>query len=64
MGINITPNLDNLFEENYTLVGHKIQSHLLTWSSLPLSLSGRINIIRMNVFQMLPCYYLWNFLNN
>lgn len=49
--------------ENYTPLTFKIKSDLLKWSSLPLSLLGRINVIRMNVlprfnflFQMLPCF--------
>uniref|UniRef100_A0A3Q3FAB3 ribonuclease H n=1 Tax=Labrus bergylta TaxID=56723 RepID=A0A3Q3FAB3_9LABR len=63
LGINITPKLDNLCKENYTPLIDKIKADFCKWSTLPLSLLGRINVIIMNVlprfiflFQMLPCY--------
>lgn len=63
LGIFITPTLDKLLTENYTPLTFKIKSDLLKWSSLPLSLLGRINVIKLNVlprfnffFQMLPCF--------
>ena len=62
-GIFITPDLNRLFKENYLSLLDRIKNDLQTWISLPISLVGRINVIRMNVlprlnylFQMLPCY--------
>lgn len=62
LDIFITPDLDNLVKENYTALSLKVKSELSKWASLPLSLLGRINVIKMNVlprfvflFQMLPC---------
>lgn len=61
--INITPHLDNLLKENYTPLIDEIKMNLCKWSTLPLSLLGRINVIRINVlprfnfiFWMLACY--------
>uniref|UniRef100_A0A8K9UVS9 Reverse transcriptase domain-containing protein n=1 Tax=Oncorhynchus mykiss TaxID=8022 RepID=A0A8K9UVS9_ONCMY len=63
LGIFITPDLNSLFKENYLPLLDRIKNDLQTWISLPISLVGRINVIRMNVlprlnylFQMLPCY--------
>ena len=70
LGVNITPRLENLHKENYDPLIEKIKSDLCKWSTLPLSLLGRINVIRMNVlprlnflFQMLPCYLPPEFFN-
>ena len=61
LGIVITPTLDKLYNANYDKIINKIRQDLARWSSLPLSLLGRIESIRMNVlprllypFQMLP----------
>ena len=65
LGINITPKLDDLFQENYFPLIDKIKVDLCKWTTLPLyySLLGRIHVIKNNIlpklnflFQMLPCY--------
>lgn len=63
LGINVSPNLKELFKINYTPLLSKIKEELEFWTLLPISFIGRINIIKMNVlprfnylFQSLPCY--------
>ncbi|CDR06064.1 unnamed protein product [Oncorhynchus mykiss] len=63
LGIFRTPDLNGLFKENYLPLLDRIKNYLQTWISLPISLVGRIYVIRMNIlprlnylFQMLPCY--------
>lgn len=61
LGIYIPPSLQNLYEANYSKIIWRIDSDLKQWSTLPLSLLGCVESIRMNVlpgllylFQMLP----------
>lgn len=63
LGIFITPDLNNLFESNYSPLIQKLKNDLTKWASLPTSLLGRISTIKMNIlprlnylFQNLPCY--------
>ena len=49
LGISITPQLENLYKENYCPLIEKIKNDLCKWSTLPLSLLGRIHVIKMNV---------------
>lgn len=63
LGIQFTPCLVNLFKNNYIPLINNIKSDLGKWAKLPLSLLGRINVIRMNIlprlnflFQNIPCY--------
>ena len=61
LGIYITPITDQLFEANYSRLINKIREDMDRWTVLPLSLIGRVEIVRMNIlprllypFQMLP----------
>lgn len=61
LGIQIPPNLANLYNVNYKVTIEKIRKDLERWTVLPLSIMGRIESIRMNIlpkllylFQMLP----------
>lgn len=63
LGIFVTLDLNNLFESNYSPLIQKVKNDLTKWASLPTSLLGRINSIKMNIlprlnylFQNLPCY--------
>lgn len=63
VGIKISPNLTELWKLNFSPIATKIKKDLDRWHNLPLSLMGRISLIKMNVFprllyplQMLP---LW-----
>ena len=53
LGIAITRSLRTIREQNLTLLTTKVKSDLQKWNYLPLSLAGRIQIIKMNV---LPRY--------
>lgn len=61
LGIILTPNSSQLFEANYKKLIKQIKNDLIRWEILPLSLLGRIEVIRMNLlprflflFQSLP----------
>lgn len=63
LGIFITPELHHLQKENYITLLSKVKFELSKWTFLPLSLLGRIHLIKMNIlprflflFQMLPCF--------
>ena len=63
MGINIPPELNELklYHVNYVKLVQKIKKDLNRWATLPLTLIGRVETIRMNLlprfrflFQTLP----------
>lgn len=71
LGVNVSPNLKDLFHINYPPLIKKIKEDLEHWNLLPISLLGRINVIKMNIlprinflFQSLPCYLNKDFFKN
>ena len=61
LGIAVTPFLDQLYAANFTPLLKRIYEDLERWTYLPLSMLGRIPLLKMNilpkrlyVFQMLP----------
>ena len=61
LGITITKGLSKLYKANYNKISQEIQKDTERWSTLPLDLNSRIEIIKMNVqprllylFQSLP----------
>lgn len=61
LGINLTKDVSKLFDSNYGLICKEIKSDMANWNLLPLDMSNRIEIIKMNVlprllylFQSLP----------
>lgn len=63
LGITITQSLQTMREQNLTSLTTTVKSDLQRWNYLPLSLDGRIQIIKMNVlprylyvFQCLPIF--------
>lgn len=61
LGINLTKDMSKLFESNYGSINKEIKSDISRWTLLPLDMSNRIEIIKMNVlpqllflFQSLP----------
>lgn len=61
LGIFITPNQNTLVSDNYQPVISKAKESLNRWSSLPLTMIGRINALKMNIlpkflylFQSIP----------
>lgn len=61
LGISITPSLEALYKANFEPLLKRIRDDLDRWISLPLSLLGRIALLKMNIlprllyhFQMVP----------
>lgn len=62
-GINITRDMQSLYQENFCLLFEKVKLDLKKWKPLHLSLAGKVNCIKMNVlpkflylFQCIPLY--------
>ena len=53
LGIQIVPKLENIVKQNYDPISNSISEALNRWSSLPISLIGRINILKMNILPKL-----------
>ena len=63
LGVQVTRNFSDLYEDNFKPLMRKLGSDLQRWSALYLSLTGRVNCIKMNVlprflylFQCLPVF--------
>lgn len=63
LGINVTRSLSSLASANFTPLISKITSDIQRWGNLPLSLIGRISVIKMNIlpkflflFQSIPLF--------
>lgn len=61
LGITITPSIKDLVSCNYDHMISTVNESMNSWSSMPISLLGRINIIKMNIlpkflylFQSIP----------
>ena len=61
LGIQITPKIQDIISENYNPILSSTSNTLKRWSDLPISLIGRINILKMNIlpkflylFQSIP----------
>lgn len=49
LGIKITPKISSLSSANYEPLLLKVYEETTRWMTLPLSLIGRINVIKMNI---------------
>lgn len=63
LGVNVTRNFCDLFKNNFNELQLKVQQDLSRWSLLPISLAGKVNVIKMSVlprylylFQSLPVF--------
>ncbi len=63
LGIQVTRKYSDLFSANISPLHNHIKSLFMSWKCLPLSLIGRVNVIKMNVlpkflylFQCLPIF--------
>ena len=63
LGINVTRTLSSLASANFTPLISKITSDIQRWCNLPLSLIGKINVVKMNIlpkflflFQSVPLF--------
>lgn len=61
LGIRITPSISGLYKANFVPLILRIREDLARWTSLPLSLLGRVNLFKMNTsprllnpIQMIP----------
>ena len=52
LGIKITPSIRLISASNYVPTLNKISEDIARWTSLPLSIIGRVNIIKMNILVM------------
>lgn len=50
LGITITPQIKNIIPCNYDPIIAQVKDSLDRWMSLPLTIIGRINVIKMNIF--------------
>ena len=71
LGVWVTQNHNELYKANYLPLLSKLKRDLEKWDLLPLSLGGRINTVKMNIFpkflylfQCLPVFLTKSFFNN
>lgn len=57
LGIWITHNFNELYKANYSLLLSKVKQDIERWDLLALSLGGRINTIKMNIFPKFLCLF-------
>lgn len=57
LGISITPSLEGLYKANFEPLLKRIRDDLDRWMSLPLSLLGRIALLKMNILPKLLYYF-------
>uniref|UniRef100_A0A8C4XA88 Reverse transcriptase domain-containing protein n=1 Tax=Erpetoichthys calabaricus TaxID=27687 RepID=A0A8C4XA88_ERPCA len=53
LGVNITSKHNALYQQNFGVCMEKIKQDLHRWSTLHLTLAGRINIVKMNILPKL-----------
>ena len=53
LGINIVPDVGKMVQVNYDPILQSIYDSLERWTSMPISLIGRINLLKMNVLPKL-----------
>ena len=63
LGVAVTDKFNNLFKSNFEILLTRVKDDLRRWLSLPLSLAGRINSVKMTVlpkflylFQCIPVF--------
>lgn len=56
LGIKITPKISLLSSASYEPLMAKLSEDTTRWMTLPLSLMGRINVIKMNILPKFLCF--------
>ena len=51
LGINVTPEVKDLYSENYTTLKKENKEDTNKWKHIPCSWIGRINIIKMSILR-------------
>ncbi len=71
LGIEVTKDFQSLFKANFPPLVTKLQNSIQFWRSLPISLVGRVNVIKMifllqilYIFQNIPRFCSRFSLNN
>lgn len=66
LGINVTRTLPSFYSDNFSALVAQVAADLQRWKSLPLSLIGRINAVKMNIlprflflFQCIPLFFFF-----
>jgi hypothetical protein len=49
LGVNLTKDVNDLYNENYKLLKKEIKEDYRRWKALPCSWIGRINIVKMAI---------------
>jgi hypothetical protein len=57
LGINLTKETKNLFNENYKTLKREIKEDIRRWKDLPCSWIGRLNIVKMTVLPKAICMF-------
>ena len=53
LGIKITPDINDIVHTNYDPILKSVSESLKRWSELPISIIGRVNIIKINILPKL-----------
>lgn len=53
LGVKITPTMESLVPTNYDPIVESVTGSINRWKSLPLSMIGRINVLKMNILPKL-----------
>lgn len=71
LGIQVSKSFSELFAKNFNPLLERCKSDVARWSSLPLSLAGRVNLIKMSLlpqflylFQHIPVFIRKSFFSN
>jgi len=57
LGVMISKNISDLYRANYDNLNQDIKKYISRWSTLPLDLNSRIEIVKLNVLP--KCFYLF-----
>jgi hypothetical protein len=49
LGVNLTKDVNDLYQQNYELLKKEIEEDHRKWRNLPCSWIGRINIVKMSI---------------
>lgn len=61
LGVQILPRLENIVDANYEPLMMEINESIDIWMSLPVSIFGKINILKMNILPKLLYFIIFHF---
>jgi hypothetical protein len=62
LGVNLTKDVNDLYNENYKLLKKEIKEDYRRWKALPCSWIGRINIVKMAILPKV--IYMFNYIHH